>query len=130
MPPRLALQAQHPVQAEQAQSKSLFAKLLKRAPKPKVPSAVTDMPVAAVTATAAAATSTSLFNKNFAFGAVAGLVVGAFVLPMLLNMIGGGDAPAQKQAIAQAPTAAKTVKAPTPVDGETFIDQAIATKTP
>ena len=72
--------------------------------------------------------SESLFNKNFALGAVAGLVVGAFVLPMLLNMI-GGDAPAKTQALASGPAPVVNVL-PEIADDPTFIDNAISVDAP
>ena len=71
------------------------------------------------------AQSGSLFNKNFALGAVTGLVVGAFVLPMVLGLF-GGDAPVQTQAQVQAPINT----APAATTGDTFIDNAIAADAP
>ena len=121
IPPLVAAQAQTAAQAVPAESKSLIAKLLKRAPKAELaPATNVQMPQA----------SESLLNKNFALGAVTGLVIGAFVLPMLLNKIGIGNAPAPKQALATAPASVSNVAAPVPADAETFIDRAIANETP
>lgn len=119
--PLVAPQMQRPVQAEPPQSNSLIANLLKRSPKPDMAAAMEGQPVQA---------ATSLFNKNFALGAVTGLVIGAFVLPMILNLIGGGDAAVQKQALAATPTAVTIVTPPAPAGGEVFIDQAISTDAP
>lgn len=96
--------------------KSLFAKLLKRSPKP-----------VAVKSDMVASNSGSLFNKNFALGAVTGLVVGAFVLPMALNMIGGD---ASVQARVQAAPMSIVETTPTVTEGNTFIDEAIAADAP
>jgi len=121
IPPLVAAHAQTAAQAVPAESNSLIAKLLKRAPKAELaPAADIQMPHA----------SESLFNKNFALGAVTGLVIGAFVLPMLLNKIGIGNAPAPKQALAAVPASVSNVAAPVPADAETFIDQAIAAESP
>ena len=121
IPPLVAAHAQTAAQAVPAESKSLIAKLLKRAPKAELaPATNVQMPQA----------SESLLNKNFALGAVTGLVIGAFVLPMLLNKIGIGNAPAPKQALATAPASVSNVAAPVPADAETFIDRAIADETP
>ena len=79
--------------------------------------------------------SGSLFNKNFAIGAVAGLVVGAFVLPMVLGLF-GGDASVQTQAQAQAgPLPGFDINSPAASEGDgfkpdTFIDNAMATEAP
>jgi len=98
------------------ESKSLFAKLLKRSPKPI--KAQSDMP---------APNAGSLFNKNFALGALTGLVIGAFILPMALDML-GGDTPVQTQVQAGPPPIIETT--PTIAEGDTFIDEAIAANAP
>lgn len=121
-PPPLAPHMHTPVPIQNAapdtgsESKSPFAKLLKRSPKPM--EAQSDM---------TAPNSGSLFNKNFALGALTGLVIGAFVLPMALNMI-GGDAPVQTQA--QVGPASIIETTPTITEGDTFIDEAIAADAP
>ena len=104
--------------AIEPESKSLFAKLLKRSPKPVETQSEIPAP---------AANSGSLFNKNFALGALTGLVIGAFVLPMALNMF-SSEAPVQAQAQAGPPAGFEAM--PTAVEGETFIDEAIAADAP
>lgn len=74
-----------------------------------------------------ATNSGSLFNKNFALGALTGLVIGAFVLPMALDMF-GGDTPVQAQAQAGPPAVIETT--PTMKQGDAFIDEAIAADAP
>ena len=100
MPPQLAPHMQpapEQVQGGMAQnqhagtSNSLLGKLLKRSPKPQLTAQNASM------GAAQPAPAESLFNKNFALGAVAGIVFGAFVLPMLLNTLFGKDTPAQAQ---------------------------------
>jgi hypothetical protein len=98
-------------------SNSFIANLLKRSPKP----------ARADTGFDQAAGSGSLFNKNFMLGAVTGLVVGAFVLPTVLNAFGGSES-AQVQA--QALTPASLDSMPAASNGGTFIDDAIATDAP
>lgn len=71
--------------------------------------------------------SGSLFNKNFVLGAVTGLVIGAFVLPMALDMF-SGDAPVQAQAQSGPPPGFDTTAMTT--DSDTFIDEAIAADAP
>lgn len=107
-----------PMVQTKTKSKSLFAKLLKRSPKP-----VNAQPESTVPA----AGSESLFNKNFALGALTGLVIGAFVLPMAIDMF-SGSAPVQAQAQAGPPSGFDN--APTASEGETFIDAAIAADAP
>ena len=91
-------------------SKSFLANLLKRSPKPT--EAEFEPPVK----------SGSLLNKNFIIGAATGLVIGAFVLPMLVNILGGGSS---SQTQVQAATAPVTAISPTS-DGDTFLDNAMA----
>jgi len=128
-PPPLPLQIQpgasgHPSldhQAAQApeKSKSFIANLLKRSPKPA--QVVTDMQ-------APAKSSGSLFNKNFALGAVTGLVIGAFIVPMVLDMLVGDSAPAQAQA--QAAPLTKFEPAPAADDSGLSIDNVITKDAP
>lgn len=108
----------------QTESKSLLAKLLKRKPKADLarPAAPTE----------AAAKPESLLNKNFALGALTGLVVGAVVLPMLMGVL-FGEAPtaAQVQAAAQPLAPVEFVEsAALAVEGETFVDNALNAETP
>ena len=109
------------IAAAPAESKSLIGKLLKRSPKP----------VEAQQLMEAKAPSGSLFNKNFLLGAVTGLVVGAFVLPMVLNLV-RPEAPAaqyQAQAAIQ-PVPGFDPNAPALEEGETFLDAALNSDTP
>ena len=123
------MQAPQHVLAAPVESKSFIAKLLKRSPKPEQTELDMQTPMQS-----GPAKSGSLFNKNFAIGAVAGLVVGAFVLPMVLGLF-GGDAPVQTQAQAQAgPLPGFDINSPA-VEGDgfkadTFIDNAIAADAP
>jgi len=114
-------QPQHVEMPGAAESKSLIGKLMKRAPKaPQMPQVVT------------VASSGSLFNKNFLLGAVTGLVVGAFVLPMVLDQFGLNKAPLQSQAQALGQALPEfDPNAPVIVEqGEAFIDAAIETAKP
>lgn len=131
MPPPLAPHLQVQPQAHQQMAgsvpaanhepKSFLAKLLKRSPRPQT--ADVDIQKAAIS-------SGSLFNKNFAIGAVTGLLAGAFVLPMIVNMFGGGKAvAAQTQAQLSVPAVINTAPA-APTSGETFIDAALAADAP
>ncbi|MEP4052754.1 MAG: hypothetical protein ABJN22_10965 [Litorimonas sp.] len=114
-PPPLTPQMQPALEDEP--SKSFIVNLLKRSPKPQSSEQNVQTP----------AGSGSLFNKNFAIGAVTGLVVGAFILPMVLNLI-GGDAPAQSQ-VQYTPSSIVEIT-PTTTDGDTFIDNAISSDAP
>ncbi len=118
-PPPLAPHMQAPLQSIEtpAESKSLFAKLLKRSPKAQPSN--TDFTEAEA--------SGSLFNKNFLLGAITGLIIGAFVLPMALNLV-GGNTPSQAQAQAGPPPVLDVT--PTMAEGGTFIDNAIASDAP
>lgn len=98
-------------------SKSLIASLLKRSPKP----------VQAEADFEANVRPKSIFNKTFVLGAVTGLVIGAFVLPMVLSAVSGS---APEQAQARAGTITEFNPAPAATNGDTFIDNAIATDTP
>ena len=147
--------AQHLQQAAQmaapAESKSLIGKLLKRAPKPvqQVQQMAEASPSLATVAAAPAAvkSSGSLLNKNFALGAVVGLLVGAFVLPQIVGLLGGKkgavQAQAQSPAQVQAPALGQPLtqaeakslpgsdpNAPASEKGETFLDSAIKPATP
>ena len=101
-----------------AKPKSVIANLLGRSPKPAMVATNIEAP----------ASSGSLFNKNFLLGAVSGLVVGAFVLPMVLGIFFGDSGAAQTQALAE--TSADYDPAPAATDGDTFVDSAIATDAP
>ena len=69
---------------------------------------------------------TSLFNKNFALGAVAGIIVGAFVLPMLISMV-SGDGSQQTQAQFQTTPSGDSYASDAAYNTEeTFLDAAIA----
>jgi hypothetical protein len=110
--------------AAQPESKSLLAKLLKRKPK-------ADLASPAVPPEAAAKPE-SLLNKNFALGALTGLVIGAVVLPMLMGVL-FGEAPtaAQVQAAAQPIAPVEFVEsAALTIEGETFVDNALNAETP
>ena len=98
-------------------SKSFIANLLKRSPKPVQAEADFQQDVS----------SRSLFNKNFILGAVTGLVVGAFVLPMVLNVFSGSE-PTQAQA--QAAAQASFDQPPAASNGNTFVDNAMAADAP
>ncbi|GGX67571.1 hypothetical protein GCM10011309_16640 [Litorimonas cladophorae] len=127
--PPLAAQGQPPAapapgSAAQPEAKSLLSKLLKRKPKANLarPAAPTE----------AAAKPESLLNKNFALGALTGLVIGAVVLPMLMGVL-FGEAPtaAQVQAAAQPLAPVEFVEsAALAVEGETFVDNALNAETP
>jgi len=130
-------QPQHVEMPGAAESKSLIGKLMKRAPKaPQMPQVVTENPLltaaAAAPVAATVASSGSLFNKNFLLGAVTGLVVGAFVLPMVLDQFGLNKAPLQSQAQALGQALPEfDPNAPVIVEqGEAFIDAAIETAKP
>ena len=64
---------------------------------------------AAAAAPVAAAASGSLFNKNFLLGAVAGLVAGAFIVPMAIDFFNGKAEPIQAQALSPAQVQAQTL---------------------
>ena len=100
-------------------SKSLFAKLLKRSPKPESSDAVTAEP----------AGSGSLLGKKFGLGAVAGFVA-AFALMMALDMFAAEPA---QQAQSLTRPAVQTAQNSAPVraeGGDTFLDNAIASDAP
>lgn len=99
------------------ESKSFLAKLLKRSPRPEQLETDIQPP----------AKSGSLFNKNFALGAVVGLVVGAFVLPMILGLF-GSDASVQTQAQA-GPLPEFDINSPA-VEDDTFLDNAMSSGEP
>jgi hypothetical protein len=127
--------------------KSLLAKLLKRSPKPaeaslaapnlamQTPNFEAAMP-SAEQFQPPLKSSGSLLNKNFALGAVTGLIVGAFVLPLLINMVLGdttsqAQAQAKSGAVAQAESMTEfDPNAPAIEEGETFLDAAIGTEAP
>jgi len=149
--PHLQQQAQmtgdgaHLASAATDRPKSLLGKLLKRSPKPIQAPQVMDINPALSAAVPAA--SGSLFNKNFVLGAVAGLLVGAF-LPVIIGMVsGGGNEPIQAQvqsptqvqatALEQPLTQSETQatsefdpNAPAPEKGDTFLDSAINSANP
>jgi len=100
---------------------------------------------AVAAAPAAIRSSGSLFNKNFILGAVTGLLVGAFLLPVLIEMVtGGGNDPIQAQA--QSPAQAKAsvleqqidaqslpgfnADVPVPEKGKAFLDQTLESNQP
>lgn len=97
-------------------SKSFLSGLLKRSPKPSD----TSLEISAETTH-----SGLLFDKNFILGAVTGLVIGALILPMVFNMLGG-----EKVTQAQATPPPIVEMTPTTSDGNTFIDEAIAADAP
>lgn len=103
--------------------KSLFAKLFNRAPK----TADGNLDTAAGSQVEIPAVSESLFNKNFALGGLTGLVIGAFVVPMILNMF-----TSQPQVVTQAAVSAPAIEiAPAAtITDESFVDSVIATDTP
>jgi len=102
----------------EAGSKSLFAKLLKRSPK------TTQLEPGQPTPSGQ---SNSLFNKNFGLGAVTGLVIGAFVLPMALGLFGGKPTVQPEVNLAPAPFVEDTSTA---ANADTFIDNVIAADAP
>lgn len=137
------------VMAQDPEPKSLLGKLLKRSPKPTLADPIMESNLAAAAAAPTAAASGSLFNKNFLLGAIAGLIVGAFILPMVLNFLGGGSEPIQAQAISpaqvqlEAPALDQVIPpmdlsqlpeidpdAPATDKGETFLDAAIKSANP
>lgn len=104
-----------------------MGKLLKRAPKPAL-AAEQMLDVNQMLPSGAAmpqASSGSIFNKNFILGAVTGMVIGAFVLPMILEQF-TGKKPSQVQAHASTITEFDP-NAPAIEQGETFLDKAIET---
>ena len=103
---------------EQPQSKSLLAGLLKRSPRPDT--VATDMPVASTS-------RESLFNKNFMLGGLTGLVIGAFLLPMVIGLF-SSDTP-QPQALNFTQSSA-SITPPSTAEGGSFIDDAIASDAP
>ena len=115
MPPRMQSSDLHAAPEAGEKSKSFIVNLFKRSPKPEPTETHPDT----------VPRSGSLFNKNFVIGAVTGLVVGAFVRPMVLNIF-GGSSPAQAQ------STITTDYSPTPAasNGDSFIDNAIATDAP
>ena len=107
---------------EQPQSKSLLAGLLKRSPQPDA--VATEMP-------AASTGRESLFNKNFFLGGLTGLVIGAFVLPIVLGMFGSDTPQPQARNFTQSSAAVTpTSNAPSTAEGGSFIDDAIASDAP
>lgn len=96
-----------------SKSKSLFANLLKRKPKEEA-------------ASSASKSNGSLFDKNFVFGLVAGIMLGFVVLPMVF---GGGAEPAESYtptAELAAPQSAETAM----VEDGSFVDAVLAEETP
>lgn len=109
--------------SEAQPSKSLFAKLLKRSPKPASQDASNPLPP----------NSSSLLGKKFGLGAAFGFAA-AFGLMTVLNMFAAE--PAQQAQRLGTPSAAiagvSTAQAParTRAEGNTFIDNAIAADAP
>jgi len=69
----------------------------------------------------------SLFNKNFGLGAIAGLIIGAF-LPVLIGMVTGGKSPAPVQAQALSPAQTQNIDPNSPalaIEDTSFLDSAI-----
>lgn len=128
MPPPLAPHMQQAAQPDlaPAESKSLIGKLLKRSPKPLHSEQVLDVKPS----------SGSLFNKNFVLGAVAGLLVGAFALPMVQDLISPKatsqyQAQAASQPLAQAqPLPGFDPNAPLDEGEDTFLDAALSSDNP
>lgn len=104
--------------ADQPQSKSLLAGLLKRSPKPHT--GPSDMP-------AASTARRSLFNKNFMLGGLTGLVIGAVVLPMVIGMFSRDTSQSQARNFTQSSAA---MTPPSIAEGGSFIDDAIASDVP
>ncbi len=141
-------QAAHQGIAEPAARGGLLSRLLKRSPRPDqnghnagigqmggrmaahMPSQMQNA-AAQVTASGQALSdvrprSGSLFNKNFFLGAMTGLVVGAFVLPLIINTI-AGDTSSQTQAAAQfQPPIEGALNEPLNSGEPTFLDAAIS----
>ena len=70
--------------------------------------------------------SGSLFNKNFALGAVTGIIVGAFVLPILINLVAGDTSPQTQAQFQTAPSGDINASDAAFNTEETFLDAAIA----
>ena len=138
-PPMLPPQMQAPMpfmtgQNPSADGKpnSLLAKILKRSPKPEAIDLMSEAPAA----------TTSLFNKNFVLGGIAGFI-GAVALMTGLNSF-TAETPQRTQQVAVQPASSNLVPAPQPssaatgqnrptsnaADGDTFLDTAIATDRP
>lgn len=77
-------------------------------------------------ATQATQASGPLFNKNFALGAVAGIIIGAFVLPMIINLIAGDSSAPMQVQIQTQPLANINPSEEAFKTEETFLDAAIA----
>ncbi len=114
---------------EPAASKSLVAKLLKRGPKTAPASALQQ--TEAVQQTVQAVESGSLFNKNFALGGLTGLVIGAFIVPMVMGMFAAETPPPRPLAQIEAPalTGDQTALAALE-EGQTFVDAALVADAP
>jgi len=118
--PPMPVSAQAPTETHQ-KSKSLFANLLKRSPK-------------TMSEPTAPKSSGSLFDKNFAFGLVAGTIIGFLVLPIIFS--GGPEqatpayAPIAENSV---PNTEGVVLVETPAefqDGEAFVDMALKQDAP
>jgi len=103
---------------EQPQSKSLLAGLLKRSPRPDT--VATDIPVASTG-------RESLFNKNFMLGGLTGLVIGAFLLPMVIGLFSSDTPQPQARNFTQS---SASITPPSTAEGGSFIDDAIARDVP
>jgi len=103
---------------QQPQSKSFLAGLLKRSPRPDAIAA--DMPVAS-------SGRESLFNKSFILGGLTGLVIGAFVLPIVIGMFSSDTSQSQARNFTQSSAA---ITPPSTAEGGSFIDDVIASDAP
>jgi len=146
MPPPLAphmQQAAPPILEVPTKSKNILQKLLRRSPKADQngdPSY--ENRIAGLAPDHPGSPSRSFFNKNFVMGTVTGIIIGAFVLPMIINQFVSDSSRqtyAESQSISEGQTNAlsgaqefsdNNLNVPASSEGQTFLDAAIAADEP